>query len=59
MVKQILIQYEHKFSDPPLGKRFDECYDLDTIQPAQEYLDLYEQIKEKLTKFGLDYSLLL
>ncbi len=59
MVKQILIQYEHKFGDPPLGKRFDECYDLDTIQPAQEYLDLYEQIKEKLTKFGLDYSLLL
>jgi len=54
-----LIQYEHKFGDPPLGKRFDECYDLDTIQPTQEYLDLYEQIKEKLTKFGLDYSLLL
>jgi methylamine--corrinoid protein Co-methyltransferase len=56
MVKRILNEYEDQFGDPPLGKRFDECYDLDTLQPTREYLDLYDRIKEKLTGFGLEYS---
>ena len=56
VVKRILSEYEDQFGDPPLGKRFDECYDLDTLQPTQEYLDLYDRIKEKLTRFGLEYA---
>jgi methylamine--corrinoid protein Co-methyltransferase len=56
VVKQMLGEYEDQFGDPPLGKRFDECYNLDTIQPTQEYLDLYERVKEKLGGYGLDYS---
>ncbi len=58
IVKKILIQYEDQIADAPKGKRFDECYNLDTVQPTQEYLDLYERGKEKLKRFGLDYSLL-
>ncbi|MGD2269826.1 MAG: monomethylamine:corrinoid methyltransferase [Desulfobacterales bacterium] len=58
MVKQMLSRYENQFGDPPLGKRFDECYELETLQPTREYLDLYEKIKEKLTALGLNYSLL-
>jgi methylamine--corrinoid protein Co-methyltransferase len=58
IVKQILTRYENQFSDPPLGKRFDECYDLERLQPTREYLDLYEKVKEKLTELGLNYSLL-
>lgn len=57
IVKQILAGYETMITDAPMGKRFDECYNLETVQPTQEYLDLYEQCKEKLTGFGLDYSL--
>ena len=56
VVKRILDKYEDRFNDPPLGKRFDECYNLQTLQPTPEYLDLYEQIKEQLTGFGLDYA---
>ncbi len=41
--------------DTPGGKRFDECYDLETVQPVQEYLDLYERCKENLSDMGLDY----
>lgn len=58
MVKQILGQYEAQIDEAPIGKQFDECYDLETLQPPQEYLDLYERAKEKLSGFGLDYSLL-
>jgi methylamine--corrinoid protein Co-methyltransferase len=58
IVKQILAEYEARIGEAPMGKRFDECYDLEIMQPTREYLDLYERIKEKLSGFGLDYSLL-
>jgi len=57
MVIKILAKYETQINDAPIGKRFDECYDLKTVQPTQEYLDLYERCKEKLSGLGLDYSL--
>ncbi len=58
IVKKILGEYEAKIPEAPEGKRFDECYDLATVRPTREYLDLYERCKEKLGRFGLDYSLL-
>lgn len=58
MVKEILVKYEAQIEDAPIGKRFDECYDLETVQPTQEYLDLYERCKEVLSGLGLDYSLM-
>ncbi len=55
MVKKILARYEDKIADAPRGKRFDECYDLDTVQPTREYLDLYDRGKEFLGGLGLEY----
>ena len=57
LVKQLLAEYEDQIETAPLGKRFDECYDLTTVQPTQEYLDLYEERKVRLTKLGMDYTL--
>jgi methylamine--corrinoid protein Co-methyltransferase len=56
MVKEILIKYESQIDEAPIGKRFDECYDLNTVQPTKEYLELYERSKEDLFGLGLDYS---
>jgi methylamine--corrinoid protein Co-methyltransferase len=58
IVKQILAQYENQLAEAPIGKRLDQCYNLETLEPTQEYAELYERIKERLRKFGLDYSLL-
>jgi methylamine--corrinoid protein Co-methyltransferase len=58
IVKKILTEYESQISVAPLGKRFDECYDLHTIKPTREYIDLYDRCKEKLIQFGIDYSIL-
>lgn len=58
IVKKILTEYESQISDAPLGKRFDECYDLQTVKPTREYIDLYDRCKEKLIQFGIDYSIL-
>ena len=57
VVKRILVEYEDQLPTAPRGKRFDECYNLSTVQPTQEYLDLYERCKIKLAEFGMDYSL--
>jgi len=57
-VDQILPLYEERIGEAPLGKRFDECYDLTTVEPTQEYVDLYARCREKLGAFGLDYGVL-
>jgi methylamine--corrinoid protein Co-methyltransferase len=57
IVKQLLAEYETRILDAPTGKRFDECYNLETVQPIREYLDLYDRCKEKLSGLGLDFSL--
>jgi methylamine--corrinoid protein Co-methyltransferase len=56
IVKRILRCYESNIPDAPRGKRFDECYDLKTVRPNREYLDVYDRCKEQLTKFGLEYQ---
>jgi methylamine--corrinoid protein Co-methyltransferase len=58
IIKQILDQYEDQLAEAPIGKRFDECYNLESVEPTQEYIELYGRVKDKLTDFGLDYSLL-
>ena len=45
LVKKILLKYEHQIPEAPIGKKFSECYDLDRVEPTQEYVDLYEKIK--------------
>ncbi len=56
LVQALLARYEGRVADAPLGKRFDECYDLQRVQPVQEYLDLYARIQDELRPLGLDYA---
>jgi methylamine--corrinoid protein Co-methyltransferase len=58
LVKRILGEYEAAIRQAPEGKRFDECYDLATVRPTREYLELYERCKAKLGAFGLDFTVL-
>ena len=56
IVKKLLARYEDRLADPPRGKKFQECYDWDSIEPCQEYIDLYGKIKEELTGYGLKFN---
>lgn len=55
LVKRILSRYEDKISGAPVGKTISECYDMERIEPTQEYLDLYETIKKDVSSMGLVY----
>jgi methylamine--corrinoid protein Co-methyltransferase len=56
LVTQILTKYEQKLDSPPLGRRFQECYDINTVQPSEEYVNIYTQVKKELQELGLQFE---
>jgi methylamine--corrinoid protein Co-methyltransferase len=55
LVKELVKKYEDKFKNPPLGKTFQECYDVKALKPKKEWLDIYEKVK-KLEDLGIKFS---
>lgn len=53
IVKVLIPKYESMLRDPPKGKSFRECYDLKTLTPTKEYLDLYLKVKRELIELGV------
>ena len=53
IVKQFLPNYEEQLRKPPLGKLFTECIDMKTLQPTQEWQDIYDQKVKQLEEVGL------
>jgi methylamine--corrinoid protein Co-methyltransferase len=56
IIKKLLPKYEDKLADPPLGMKFQQAYDWDSIEPCQEYVELYGRIKEELKTYGLAFK---
>lgn len=48
LVKKLLPRYEEAIPQAPKGKKFSECYDLDTVTPTYEYVELYDKIKNEV-----------
>jgi methylamine--corrinoid protein Co-methyltransferase len=55
-VKTLLSRYEEKLNNPPLGKKYQECYNAETGKPSEEYLGLYSRIKTELEDLGLKFK---
>jgi methylamine--corrinoid protein Co-methyltransferase len=56
IVKVLVTRYEERLFDPPKGTPFQESHDWDSIQPCQEYVELYERIKTELAGLGLAFK---
>jgi len=50
----LIKSYETEFHHPPKSKRFQDCYDLKTITPSEEYLGVYENSINLLNELGLE-----
>lgn len=59
IVKKIIKKYNALHSNPPLGKKFSECFDLATLEPSPEFAELYVQAKNDLEEYGLRFSMLI
>jgi methylamine--corrinoid protein Co-methyltransferase len=53
IAKVLIPKYEDALLDPPKGKSVRECYDLKTLKPTQEWLDIYLDVKKKLISLGV------
>jgi len=53
IVRQIVSLYQEKQSEKPIGKPFDQVYDLDSIRPTEEWSATFETVKEHLSSLGL------
>jgi len=56
LVRTLLSRYEEKLNNPPLGKKYQECYNVETGKPSEEYLRLYSKIKTELEDLGLEFK---
>jgi methylamine--corrinoid protein Co-methyltransferase len=54
VVLECLQHYEHALVNPNPGKSFPELYNTETLEPGQEWLDVYHQGCHELTQMGLD-----
>jgi methylamine--corrinoid protein Co-methyltransferase len=53
-VLECLKRYENTLAQPNLGKSFPEVYDLERLQPTQEWQNIYEEVRLALIETGLD-----
>ena len=53
IVKKLLDKYERHIPDPPVGKKYAECWDIKLKAPSPEYVDLYKKVKKELRDVGI------
>jgi hypothetical protein len=53
IVKRVVENYLPQLQDKPVGHPFESVYDLDTVQPCDEWLAMYHKVKEQLSSWGL------
>jgi methylamine--corrinoid protein Co-methyltransferase len=56
IVQKAYAKYEKDLTAQPHGKHFKDVYDLKTIQPTSEWLDMYLDVKTEAASWGLDFD---
>lgn len=56
LVNRLLEKYEDRIAAAPKGKRYQECYDLRTGKPSEEYVRLHDEVKEELAQMGIPFE---
>jgi methylamine--corrinoid protein Co-methyltransferase len=51
----LVSSYEGNYANAPQGKTFQECYDIATVTPTDEYMKVYDGARKKLEEFGLTF----
>ena len=55
LLDRLVGMYEKDYKTAPTGKKFQECYDVKTLTPTQEYVEVYDEAVRILTDLGLTY----
>ena len=55
IANRLLAKYEDQAASAPMGKEYQECYDVARALPTQEHLDMYLRIKDELADMGIEF----
>ncbi len=55
LVVRLLEKYESQIETPPPASRYQDCYDVVTGKPSEEYVRLYGEVKEELAGMGIPF----
>jgi methylamine---corrinoid protein Co-methyltransferase len=55
LVLKLFEKYQHGFENPNLGKPFPEVYDIKTITPKAEWLEIYQRVKADVAALGVNF----
>ena len=55
IVLKLLEKYEEQIADAPMGKPFQECYDVRAGRPMPWYLDLFKKVKDEVAALGVAF----
>jgi methylamine--corrinoid protein Co-methyltransferase len=53
ILDKLVALYEKNYASAPAGKTFQECYDVKTVTPTDEYMQVYDAARKKLEELGL------
>jgi methylamine--corrinoid protein Co-methyltransferase len=55
LVLRLVEKYEGQLESPPLGRRYQDCYDLASRRPDAEAVAVYRSARDQLTAMGLEF----
>ena len=53
LVSQLVPLYQSELEKKPIGKPFEEVYNIENVEPTAEWKGTYEEVKEELIKIGM------
>lgn len=56
VVIRLLEKYESQIETAPAGNTYQECYDVTTGKPGNDYVRLYAKVKEELAGMGIPFA---
>ena len=56
ILNKLLSKYEDRIAEAPLGKKYQECFDVEGGVPNAEYAELYQEVKDEMGTLGLQLT---
>jgi methylamine--corrinoid protein Co-methyltransferase len=56
LIPELMKGYIDTLSEPNRGRPFWEVYDVETVKPTEEWLDIYHTVKEEISQIGLSFD---
>jgi methylamine--corrinoid protein Co-methyltransferase len=57
MLDKLVSLYEKNFKTAPKGKTFQECYNVNTLTPSDEYLQVFDNALKTMEEIGFEFKI--